>query len=244
MQLTTAIPNNTDLGSYICFSVSLEQRSAKTFALGLFFYYSWAYLSLVVFVAFKLQMQAVNSSVHTHTPSVNTQAYSPSVPLSVYKELSAELQAAQAQIDALSAQNHKLIQDNQLLRQEIAKVVHSVLHLQNLLDSPSQTNYHQVPRPSTESKNDTQRQKKVKYSQVRRSRPNIGYRAMEIPSYPSYMVAPVFFEGQEVATYPFTERKTRESNNWWLFLGIMLVVCLGFGAGYLIVRPFFAHQNP
>ncbi|MBE9042409.1 hypothetical protein IQ235_16680 [Oscillatoriales cyanobacterium LEGE 11467] len=60
-------------------------------------------------------------------------AKSPSVPLSVYRELAAELQATQAMLDSLHAQNKQLTRQNQQLndrheqlQREIANAVESV----------------------------------------------------------------------------------------------------------------------
>ncbi|MFQ4146298.1 hypothetical protein [Chlorogloeopsis sp. ULAP02] len=187
-------------------------------------------------------MRTVNSSVYTHNKSTTSQSYSPSVPLSVYRELAAELQAAQTKLDALSTRNHQLVQENQLLREEIAKTVQSVLHLQNLLNSPTQTSYHQVPRSAPDIKSDPKRQVNAKNrrQQVPRPRPSVAYTEMEIPA---YMSAPIFVEGQEVVAYPLTQPEPGEINNWWLWIAIALIIFLGFGAGYLVVRPFFAHQS-
>ncbi|MDZ7959665.1 MAG: hypothetical protein RMY34_17575 [Aulosira sp. DedQUE10] len=82
-------------------------------------------------------MATTTTSVY-HNPYTETApAYPPSVPLSVYRELADELQTAQAQLDALTSKNQKLVQENQLLRQEITKVVQSLLHLQKFVDVPT-----------------------------------------------------------------------------------------------------------
>jgi hypothetical protein len=56
-------------------------------------------------------------------------AYTPSVPMSVYRELAAELQATKAMADALNNQNQSLAKQNQILRQEIHQVVQAALQL-------------------------------------------------------------------------------------------------------------------
>jgi len=61
--------------------------------------------------------------------------YSPSVPLYVYRELTAELQAIQSKLDVVTNHNQKLAQENQQLRQEITKVIESCLELQKLVDA-------------------------------------------------------------------------------------------------------------
>lgn len=69
-------------------------------------------------------------------PSHNTEStrsapanYAPSVPMSVYRELAAELRANKAVIDSLNSRNQQLLQQNQRLKQEIHNVVQATLNL-------------------------------------------------------------------------------------------------------------------
>lgn len=55
--------------------------------------------------------------------------YSPSVPMTVYRELAAELRANQAVIDSLNSRNQQLLSQNQMLKQEIHNVVQAALQL-------------------------------------------------------------------------------------------------------------------
>ncbi|MEM9090158.1 MAG: hypothetical protein AAGC93_15585 [Cyanobacteria bacterium P01_F01_bin.53] len=55
--------------------------------------------------------------------------YSPSVPMSVYRELAAELRTNKAVIDSLNSCNQQLIEQNQFLKQEIHNVVQATLNL-------------------------------------------------------------------------------------------------------------------
>jgi hypothetical protein len=75
----------------------------------------------------------MGSSTNGNNTPNPTYAYSPSVPLSLYRELAAELQAAQVKLDSLNAQNQQLAKQNQQLRQEIETAVQSVLHLQQVV---------------------------------------------------------------------------------------------------------------
>ncbi len=58
----------------------------------------------------------------------STVAAAPSVPVSVYKELATELQAAKALAEALNAQNQQLLRQNQQLQQQLDKAIDSVLY--------------------------------------------------------------------------------------------------------------------
>ncbi|MBD2296445.1 hypothetical protein H6G06_23915 [Anabaena sphaerica FACHB-251] len=110
-------------------------------------------------------MRSTTQNVHSKPP---TPSYSPSVPVYVYRELVAELQAVQAKLDVVTSHNQKLSQENQHLRQEINKVVQSCLELQKLVDSsaPSSqpappnnanvkntTSNQSMPRANSEAKN-------------------------------------------------------------------------------------------
>lgn len=68
-------------------------------------------------------------SHRAETPQPAQSNYAPSVPMSVYRELAAELRANRAVIDSLNSRNQQLLQQNQLLKQEIHNVVQATLHL-------------------------------------------------------------------------------------------------------------------
>jgi hypothetical protein len=55
--------------------------------------------------------------------------YAPSVPMTVYRELAAELRANKAVIDSLNSRNQQLLNQNQMLKQEIHNVVQATLSL-------------------------------------------------------------------------------------------------------------------
>ncbi len=80
-------------------------------------------------------MRTTTASVHSHPVKPIPPAYPPpSVPLSIYSELAAELHTVEAKLDLLTTKNQRLTQENQLLRQEITKVVQAFLNLQKLVD--------------------------------------------------------------------------------------------------------------
>ncbi|RZM76070.1 hypothetical protein [Leptolyngbya iicbica] len=64
----------------------------------------------------------------TGRPVANV-GYAPSVPISVYRELAAELKTTQSTLDALTQQNQQLLRQNQLLRTEIHRFVQSAEQL-------------------------------------------------------------------------------------------------------------------
>ncbi|WGV23780.1 bZIP transcription factor [Halotia branconii] len=202
-------------------------------------------------------MRTTTGSVHHNSSKPSSPTYPPSVPISVYRELAAELQATQARLDALTNKNQQLVQENQLLRQEITKVVQSFLHLQNLVDSPAISSYHQTPRTSANHQA-TEARPPQHVSRSRQpvvpARPSV---TAEVPSHKSRasdfsvpigeinypMAETVYIEEQEVNYYPPKQTEVKEFSGWWLALTILLIMFTAFGAGYLIVRPLFQHQS-
>lgn len=201
-------------------------------------------------------MRTSTGSIHSHTSTANPKAYSPSVPLSVYRDLAGELQAAEAMLDAITAQNKQLVQENQLLRQEITKAVQSFLHLQKLVDTSEAASYNQTPRASGDLNSQTSQRVNQVRQQQRVSRvhspvvpevPNADFQKSDfsppivsmIPPIPE----PVFIEEEEVRYYPHNESEPKEVSAWSLVIAILLIIVTAFGVGYVIVRPFFEHQS-
>ncbi|AVH62954.1 hypothetical protein CDG77_00060 [Nostoc sp. 'Peltigera membranacea cyanobiont' 213] len=201
-------------------------------------------------------MRTTIGSVHRNSPTPTTQAYPPSVPLSVYRELSAELQAAQARLNALTTQNQQLAQENQLLRQEIIKVAESFSHLQNFVDSQATPSYHQASQAYSGVKRATKQPgtEAPPRQQVAHPRPpvvpkappeksrrqNFSTPVMEI-NFP--IQEPIFIEEQQVSYYSTTEPDAKGLSGWWLIITILLIMLTAFSAGYFVVRPLFEHQK-
>ncbi len=208
-------------------------------------------------------MRTTTNSVPKTQPPTN-QGYSASVPLSVYRDLAAQLQAMQATLNSLSMQNRQLTQENQLLRQEITKAVQSVMQLQKLADpltsyNPdlhTSTNFNSDNRLATEPREANRRenfsgnphQKKVSRPHISNSSarkkplPNKPLRPEPTPDYfPTS--EPVYIEEQEVRYYPNSKKETPEGSGWMLVIAIVLIILTAFGAGYLVVRPLLEHSS-
>lgn len=169
-----------------------------------------------------------SSTTSGHNTPTATSTYSPSVPLSVYRELAAELQAAEATLDSLNAQNQYLAKQNQQLRQEIKKAVKSVLHLQQVVASTGAVSWTYADYPTSvrsESKRTV-------------SAPRPMHRSSRISS--SVAVegsSPKVFTEQEEGRYRRHSQPKSASDGWWLAIAIVLIMAMAFGSGYLIVRP-------
>lgn len=155
-------------------------------------------------------------------------AYAPSVPLSVYRELAAEMQANQETIAQLKTQNQQLVQQNQQLRQEIQKLFTSTLHLQKLAESIEVT-----PTVVPE------------FTPVQRVEFII-----EPPAPPLEPSAPIFppqptpppetlVTEQEEGRYrrPTPPEKMSDLNGVWLAVALFLIGVFAFGSTFAILRP-------
>lgn len=164
------------------------------------------------------------------------------VPLAVYKELAAELQAAKVMVDSLNNQNQQLAKQNQQLRQEIAQAVQSVLRLQQIADADTAH-----PHPHY----------RIYDFKSKSSRPLSGSSSQYHPASPRSdqnppggpFPFPIQTNGTSVPETVLTVEpadkyrprshiaNTAEFSSWGLALAILLMVGAAFGASYLIVRP-------
>lgn len=184
-----------------------------------------------------------NPTTNRYTPSTSANSYSPSVPISVYRELADELQAARTTMDSLKAQNQQLVKQNQQLRQEVEKVIQSAQHLQYVIDSFKPGGGVEAPRSQ--------------YSQPPESRSTPSPSARTATS-PDFEFAPSS-HSPEPPSSPYREtvvieqesrsRRTSPSeglsdvNGWMLIVAILLIVLTAFGTGFLIVRPLLNNSN-
>jgi hypothetical protein len=162
-------------------------------------------------------------------------AYSPSVPISLYREVTAELQASKAMVDALKTQNQQLAKQNQYLRQEIEKAAQSTLHLRQVVSNlpPVNADTPQVPRveimPDFEAD----------YSAPTVQRPPAPSKTFRSEAIESPFVSNelVFEQDSQPLRKIQSEKRSSELNGWWLGLIIVMIVVTAFGTGFLIVRP-------
>lgn len=196
--------------------------------------------------------------------------YPPSVPLYVYRELTAELQAIQSKLDVVTNHNQKLAQENQQLRQEITKVIESCLELQKLVDAsapsspvapqshqevksltqiqPPPSNNHEVtytnkPKVTTAPpRQETKPQKKAAIKNTHSQNHHQGSGVSET-NINATETQSVFVEEKKVRFYRPNISKAKELSGWHLLISIVLIMITGFAAGYVIVRPLFQNHS-
>lgn len=171
------------------------------------------------------------------------QSYSPSVPISIYRQMAAELEATKAQMESVSAHNQHLQQENQQLRLEIEKVVQSTYRLQQVVASFQPYTPSAAPRAAGSSTFGVQ---PLYPSQNAHPGSSAGNETVMNNPFPvfdpdagnSAFSQPLFTEQQEIR--PRRGPKPRRSSDMggvWLAVTIFLIVVAAFGAGYWIVRP-------
>jgi hypothetical protein len=187
-------------------------------------------------------MQTTTNSVPNRS-TVNHSSHPASVPLSVYRQLANELQTAQGKINQLTATNQHLSQENQLLRQEISKVVESVENLENLLGSPESDNL--SPQVAVNILRQKQKVAKarttVKPYRESPSHPH-PHRYSTVPAQPTrpnyQPISETFYIEEQEVRYDYQNHAdSPQISGLRLFIAILFIIITAFGAGYLVVRP-------
>ncbi|MCC5897042.1 MAG: hypothetical protein JJU32_03870 [Phormidium sp. BM_Day4_Bin.17] len=191
--------------------------------------------------------------------SGNPNGQSPSVPLTVYRELAAELQATQAMLDSLHAQNqqlsrenHSLSHQNQQLLNEVHNVVNSALSLGQVADSlHSAANAPAELSPQSSSsprRSEALPQLDRPQSDVPGSHPNPAQ-----PQDPLGNLPPLYPNSSSNSKPPTPSTRPRFSavelngvgdelstrGGLWLLVAIFAIIITAFGAGYWFMRPIY-----
>lgn len=172
-----------------------------------------------------------NAPTAGNTVPPTGQTYSPSIPISVYREVVAELQNAKATLETLQQQNQQLAQQNQKLRQEMDNAIKGAVRMQQVLDSfaggETSDNYPTTDFAATGRGNPT-------------TIPFASPFTMAQPNSPQ-PTEPLFAE-EEAPRYrrPVAGvRRSSDMEGMRLVLTVMLIVAVAFGVGSFLVAPLF-----
>jgi uncharacterized FlaG/YvyC family protein len=198
-------------------------------------------------------MRTITDSAYNQSPTPANQAYSASVPLSVYRELAAELQATQVAIHQLNQQNEHLAQENHVLRQEIAKTVNAILHLQNAVNSSANVAYNSSSLPAFDPGSVETKQKQYAPQKRQHQRQQVASKpvkrhsrkspvAPQVTEYIEPLPEPIFIEEEQVSYY-YDDESQSQVSGWWLIFAIVFIIVMGFGAGYVVVRPLLENHT-
>src|SRR5919202_1590578 len=174
-------------------------------------------------------MQTPPTNRHSQKPS---NPYSPSVPISVYKELAAELQEAREMVQSLKSQNQQLVKQNQQLRQQVEKVVQSAQHLQQIVASFGSVSEAEVPRPQSPP---------PRAASIPEEFAPPPHNPEPVP--PPYTETLVIEQEDSRAHRSPSSEGLSDVSGWMLLVAILLIVLTAFGTGFLIVRPLLNNNN-
>ncbi|MDT9176489.1 MAG: hypothetical protein P5702_03415 [Limnospira sp. PMC 1291.21] len=187
-----------------------------------------------------------NSTASNPTPPEGgNSSYSPSVPISLYREVTAELQGSQNLINSLRTQNQQLLEENQNLRQELNHVVQAANQFYLAVESVQGKN--QIPSMGVPPVNPS-------FSVNPVSPPPNFYEQPTTETPQPDLVFPPTSDGPDIPPPQFTEepegrlrpasRPDRgELSGVWLIVSIALIVVAAFGMGYWVVRPLLQQQG-
>ena len=178
-------------------------------------------------------------------PQAPAIGYSPAVPISVYREVVAELQATKTAMESIKTQNQQLAKQNQQLRQEIERAVQSALQLRQVSNTMSSIDTPMAPSIPL-------------HLDLTLEDPEP--EAFQIPVMPPRMPAPkadqlpphlVLSEEKLVIEQDSKPRRkvklekesSLELSGWMLCVVIALIVVSAFGAGFLLVRPLLSPSS-
>lgn len=204
-----------------------------------------------------------NTTLPDHNSSANSNNYSPSVPISLYREVTAELQSAQALLDSLKTHNQQLVEQNQQLRREVETVVQASIYLQQAVNSAQSVSQTGMPQMTPVKKfNLTVEAPRLAslpfpadYSLPNDTpAPNPAPPTVTVPfpippaeptapsiddKLPDKLPEKLFTEVPDETHYRLRSQPKTASDlsGLWLAIAIFLIVIAAFGAGYLVVRP-------
>jgi hypothetical protein len=202
-------------------------------------------------------MQNSNTSSQT-IPNTNNNGYAPSIPISLYREVTAELQGTKAQLESVQAHNQQLTQQNQNLRQEINKLIRAAMQLQQTASSAQAASLVTVPQmPSIQPKTQPQWEPPAyvptppspvatapdSYPEAVRTSPSLPTTEPEAPptDFPEHLFTELPDESRgQLST---ESRQAPDIGGVWLMVAIFLIVVAFFGAGYWVVRPLLQQQQ-
>jgi hypothetical protein len=171
------------------------------------------------------------------TTVTNNHRYSAAVPISLYREVVAELQSAKTKLSALGDKNGRLKHQNQLLRREVQYLLKSTPTKKNVNSSfiiEPQKTQNQVVRERVPEKEISEKLAE-KLPIIVPELPE-----MEKPFSKAEESRSIAEIGQD---FPVESRSHRGMNGWILALAIILIVATAFTAGFLLVRPLIGESS-
>ncbi len=181
------------------------------------------------------------------SPPVTTPPRPPSVPIAIFRELSADLQATHANIESLQAENFELAAQNQQLRHDLeqlaAQTQEVVQRFRHTAIGTAADDALMLDELGFDAASATTRSQVL--DQLYRALPGYAPDADDdrrsAPGNQRPKARPQQFSSQ--AAHPFraaSAASDADLSGWKLTLVMGLIVFSAFGAGFLVVRPLLA----
>ncbi len=148
------------------------------------------------------------------------QKNTPSVPMSIYRELAGELHTAKEKIDELKQDNQELYQENQTLRKEIRQLVQSVQNLETTLNAWDESNHQN-------------RKKKV-------TKPEPKYHDYYFPPSPEETLHS--HQEEQYPLKPVKPKSNQEVSGWFVAAAIVMIVFTFSGIGFMVAQPLLNNE--
>ena len=171
-------------------------------------------------------------------------SYSPSVPVSVYRELAAELQATKAMVDSLSAQNKHLTSQNHLLRQNVHQMVQLALQLGHHagVAHPAEAEMSFSTPPPLDLQPHPQVQRQPRSVDAVQQEDLYQVAAHQRPEARSGLSKVFTEQSGENRRYSMESSASGSLSTLWLIVSIAIIILTAFGAGFLIMRPLISDR--
>jgi hypothetical protein len=161
----------------------------------------------------------------------------PSVPISVYKELATELQATRAMIESLNTRNQQLVHQNQMIRQEVERVVQASFNLQQIVDftTPPENGLNQtIADLSAHSNGDGGQPLPDLRSSTPQNHSHQESNSLPLPQDVRPLSNKLFTE--EPSRPQNIQKQSKSLGNLGIFLTVLIVVLTAFGLGFVSVK--------
>jgi hypothetical protein len=183
------------------------------------------------------QISIDKSTPEANATVTNSHRYSASVPISLYREIAAELASAKTKLSALSDENGRLKHQNQLLKREVQYLSRSTPTRKNI-------NRSFVIEPQ-KPQNPVVRERVAEGQLAEKLADEQPFTISDLPEVEKFVS-----KGEEPAwiaetgqNFPIESQSNRGVNGWLLALAIILIVATAFTAGFLLVRPLIGESG-
>ncbi|MDB9313674.1 hypothetical protein PN462_11235 [Spirulina sp. CS-785/01] len=173
--------------------------------------------------------QSSQSQSSPDPAALDAQGYRPSVPITVYRQLAQELQVTKEEMSHLQRKNQHLMEQNTLMREELAKISQSVETLQQVTASYDGEGNVITSEPPKHQETEIQESPE----------PSLALSNFE-DDFESSLVMEV---EEKPERRPSLQERMGDANGWLVVVTLVFVVLTVFGGTYLLVRPLFSNNN-